>query len=443
MPILDLLRLVLTNLGRARFRAALSASGVLIGTASVVILVSVASGMQSFATRNLSTIGPLNEVTVNRRGGFGGGGGGPQFLVGLSASDVKVMSPQYLADLKQKPGVTAVTPLGRLSGVSVRYLQYQSGSTVYGVDPVAIESFALPFQGGSLDLGRGKVYVGAYVGQSFTDPRKPRGNQVDPMDLMGKTLVLRLTHNSAGGGTSTRLVQERVTGVLQPRGNQYDYNVYLQLTDYEELNGWVAGKRANRRLDGYSQATVLATDPSKVTDITTQMQTDGFSAFSSQTIVDRLNSTFSVLQAFVAAVGVIALAIAGTGIANTLITAIYERTREIGLMKAVGATDDQVMAVFLAEAGAIGGLGGVGGMVAGWLISLGANVLVQQYYLPSVTAQSGGTASTATASAGVIAAPAWLFIGVPLFAAVMGIVAGYYPARRAAALDPVEALRAE
>jgi putative ABC transport system permease protein len=440
MNFLDLLRLVATNLGRARFRAALSASGVLIGTGAVVILISVAAGLQGFTTQNLSTIGPLNEITVNRRGGFGGNN---QFIVGLNEQDVKALTPQYLQDLAKSPGVAAVTPLGRLSSTTVKSSQLQSGATVYGIDPAALPDFDLPFASGSLDLGRGKVFVGSNVGSTFTDPRKPRGNLADPIDLQGKTLTIRITRNTSTGQQSVRQVQVRVTGVLAARGSQYDNNVFIQLSDYEELQAWQSGKRANRRVDGYTQALVLASDPSKVNDITTQLQNDGFFAFSSQAIVDRLNSTFSVLQGFVGAVGVIALAIAGTGIANTLITAIYERTREIGLMKAVGATDDQVMAVFLAEAGAIGGLGGLGGTLLGWLVALAANVLVQQYYLPTLTASSGGTTTSTAASGTLIAAPAWLLIGVPFFAVFMGVAAGWYPARRAASLDPVVALRSE
>jgi putative ABC transport system permease protein len=107
-------------------------------------------------------------------------------------------------------------------------------------------------------------------------------------------------------------------------------------------------------------------------------------------------------------------------------------------MKAVGATDGQVMSVFLGEAAAIGGLGGLGGLAVGWLVSAGVNLIVQQYYLSQLTSQGGSAPS-----GDVVVTPLWVCIVVPLFATGMGMLAGIYPARRAASLDPVEALRAE
>jgi len=136
----------------------------------------------------------------------------------------------------------------------------------------------------------------------------------------------------------------------------------------------------------------------------------------------------------VGGIGVVVFVIAGMGIANTLITAIYERTAEIGLMKAVGATSRQVTLVFLAEAAAIGGGGGLIGLIVGWLLSQLADVLLRQ----TVSSQLSGAGV-----ASYIATPLWLFAVAPLFAAGVGILAGLYPARRAAALDPVVALRYE
>jgi putative ABC transport system permease protein len=205
------------------------------------------------------------------------------------------------------------------------------------------------------------------------------------------------------------------------------------------LNTWVnGGTRANRSKDGYGEAIVLATNADEVTGITEDLQDEGFIAFSSQQILSEINKTFAILQAFVAGIGLVTLTIAGTGIANTLITAIYERTNEIGLMKAVGATDEQVMGVFLAEAGAIGALGGVGGVTIGVAVCFGVNILIQQYYLQQLAAQ-GGSAGNGD----IVVTPLWLFIIAPVFAAFIGVLAGIYPARRAAALDPVVALRSE
>ena len=126
----------------------------------------------------------------------------------------------------------------------------------------------------------------------------------------------------------------------------------------------------------------------------------------------------SMVVGFVGGIGLITLLIAGTGIANTLITAIYERTAEIGLMKAVGATTRQVTTIFLAEAAAIGGAGGGVGLVLGLLISQVVNSAASQ----SVSAQLGGAGAGNPVS--VVATPLWLVLAAPLFATGVGVVAG-------------------
>ncbi len=132
--------------------------------------------------------------------------------------------------------------------------------------------------------------------------------------------------------------------------------------------------------------------------------------------------------------------VAAFGIANTMTMAIYERTREIGLMKALGATNRDVMGVFLAEAGSIGSLGGVCGVVAG--VGIGALIdLIAGTYLAAQAVQSGASAAEARIS--LIYTPLWLPIFAILFAAAIGVVSGVYPALRAAALNPIAALRYE
>ncbi len=446
MRLHDLLNLVGTNLRRTRFRVALSASGVLIGAAAVVILVSLAAGLQAYATRDLSSIGSLNEINVlsirppPAADGGGGGGGRVTFFVGLSREETEPLTPKVLADLVEQPEVAAATPREQLSAASTLKLgKFESGAAVFGVDAEAFQALNPALQSGSLDLGRWEAVVGAEVGESFTYPRRAQDRQVEALDLQGETLTLTLTRTNADGQTTARTVRLRVVGVLAPRGGEYEFGVYLRLPDFEELNTWATGERVNRDKEGYSQATVLASSPEDVAGIVEDLQEQGFLAFSVQQILTQINRLFTVLQAFVGGVGVLALIIAGTGIANTLITAIYERTREIGLMKAVGATGGQVMGVFLAEAAVIGGLGGAGGLALGLAISEALDLVAQQFVLPALSTEGG----VAPPMGDLISTPLWVFALVPLFAAGVGVLAGLYPARRAAALDPVVALRSE
>jgi len=238
--------------------------------------------------------------------------------------------------------------------------------------------------------------------------------------------------------TSRRVVRLQVAGVLAPRGFDYDYSIIMRLSDVDELNAWATGQQVNHQRSGYPGATILAADAKSQTTLSDQIKQDGFFTNSSNEILAQINRTYYALQAFVGGVGLITLLIAGTGIANTLITAIYERTAEIGLMKAVGATTRQVMAVFLAEAAAIGGGGGLGGLMVGLVLSQAINAVASQ----SVAQQLSGPGSTGGA-VNIVDTPVWLLVLAPVFAMAIGIIAGLYPAQRAAQLDPVTALHHE
>jgi putative ABC transport system permease protein len=158
----------------------------------------------------------------------------------------------------------------------------------------------------------------------------------------------------------------------------------------------------------------------------------GFSAFSLLDTTRNLRLFFTVFDLLLGIFGSLALAVATLGIINTLVMAILERRREIGILKALGAADRDVKQLFFAEAGAMGLLGGVLGVALGWLIgralTLGTNIYLSRQQLPSVE---------------ISAVPWWLVLGAIAFAVVVSLAAGIYPASRAAKLDPVEALRYE
>lgn len=444
MRLIDLLRLTATNLTRTQFRAALSAFGVVIGTAAVVILFSLATGLQQLAAQNLGGLGPLNEINIISLGGGGSGGGGGGVsivIIGVNKSASSKIKPDYLASLAEQPGVKAVTPVVNFNGqATVRDDQYEAQPGIKGVDPNAPTNFNYAMTSGTAELGRWQVLVGAKVGDAFSDPSIHSGdNRVPHIDLQGQSLTLELTRTDPSGQTVRRVVRLQVAGVLAPRGFDYDYSIIMRLSDVDELNAWSTGQQVNRQLSGYPGATILASDSKSQSALSDQIQKDGFFSTSPNQVLAQINRTYYALQAFVGGVGLITLLIAGTGIANTLITAIYERTAEIGLMKAVGATTRQVMTVFLAEAAAIGGGGGVVGLIIGLLLSQAINAVASQSVAQQLVNPAGGPSGPVN----IVATPLWLLVVAPLFAMAVGIIAGLYPARRAAHLDPVAALRYE
>src|SRR5262249_17857096 len=158
----------------------------------------------------------------------------------------------------------------------------------------------------------------------------------------------------------------------------------------------------------------------------------GFNTFSIIDATRSLRQFFAVLDLFLGIFGSLALAVASIGIVNTLVMAILERRREIGIMKALGASDIEVKELFFAEAGAMGVMGGAVGVTLGWLIgraiNLGTNVYLKRQSFPP---------------AEIWFVPWWLVVGAIGFAIVVSLLSGLYPASRAARLDPVQALRYE
>jgi len=427
----DLLRLVISNLGRMKGRVVMTAIGVVIGTAAVVVLLSLAAGLQRSALRDLSSIGSLTEINVYPM----------QALAPFGAPTTGregVLDDRTLAEFRKLPGVVAVTPKEMLNAPAMlRYGRLMGGSQIVGIEPNQMDRLEFSMAAGAARLGNGQIIVGARVTENFFDPQGRRISQ--PPDLMGQTLQLVLTRFTEDGQPVERTVRLRVAGVLEKTGGADDYTVFMSLQEVVELNGWYAGRRVNPARDGYSQALVKVARPDQVAAVEREIQRQGFYAYSAHSILQQINSFFLVVQGILGGIGAIALLVAAFGIANTMLMSIYERTKEIGLMKAVGATNRDVMSVFLAESGSIGLLGGAGGVLLGILLSGIINV-VARTYLMAQAAQSGTVSETVLS---FVHTPFWLPVFAVLFATGVGVLSGVYPATRAASLNPISALRYE
>jgi len=437
MRFIDLLRLILDNLGRRKGRVMLTAIGVVIGTASVILLISLAIGLQKSATSNLWGISDLRRVDV-----YPGYSEAPVMMeVGRSSGKgdvppgMKILTPQTIEDIKALPGVTLVTPKQGIYGQAVlKSGRLENYPWIQGVDLDDIGVFEYPMQGGVTTLERGQAIIGGWVAQQFYDP-KHRPGQDPPAqpDVLGQTLRLVLTKWTQDGVMINKTVNIKIVGIMSQAQAEQDSVMFVRLDELTAWNEWMMGSRINYNRDGYNQLVVRAEDPDQATEIADAITNMGYQASTSQSVVQGINSFFIVLQVVFGGIGAISLLVAAIGIANTMAMAILERTREIGLMKAVGATNKDVLSIFLGEAAGIGFIGGIGGVIIGWGGSLLLN-MVASTFMPS-NPYGGTQLATST--------PGWLPLFALVFATLVGIISGLYPSLRAATLVPVNALKYE
>jgi putative ABC transport system permease protein len=442
MRFLDLIRLIAENLNRRKGRVLLTAIGVTIGTASVVILVSLGIGLQQVYTSQLWGIGSLSQISVypnygDSRGGMmvmGGGGGG-----GGSSSSIKLIKPQTIKDIEAIPGVKKVIARDYLQiGVMIKMGKYENYGNIIGIDTKDLSDLDVKMQDGVSTLEPGTVIIGAPVLQNFYDPKaRPGVNSGEIPNPMDTGLRLEMQKNDSSGNMITKTISVRVAGIIKESRGESDYSIYMPLSDMTKMNEWGSGKRVNRIKDGYQQLVVIAEDAKQALTISDAINKLGYQASTPQQYIQGINSFFTILQLVFGGVGAVALLVAAIGIANTMAMAILERTREIGLMKAVGATNRDVLSIFLGEAAGIGFIGGLVGVALGWGSSSFVNVILVGYFNSQNSAQGSSPLTT------VVSTPIWLPILGLVFATLVGLISGLYPALRAATLLPVTALKYE
>ncbi len=443
----DLLRLVLSNLNRMRARVALTAIGVLIGTAAVVLLISLAVGLQTSATAEISAFGDLTTIQV-----FRGSAMGIEDPSQRRRGPEAVLDDRALREIGDLDHVVAVTPQQGVSGggVEFKYGRVSTWANVRGVKAEEAPKLGWDLASGSPRLGRGQIVIGQKVfgqGRRNAPRRGSRSGPVrvdavrttpEPLEMQGRSLTAILTKFTEEDNKLVKRTERlRVAGMFKETDGQNDWSVYMSLDDVEAFNQWLTGSRRNPR-EGYDRALVKVDDRERVAVVQKAVRELGFETFSSQDMLAAINQVFLIMQAILGSIGGVALLVAAFGIANTMTMAIYERTREIGIMKALGATNRDVMRIFLFEAAAIGVIGGLLGVATGWGLGKGIEVFVRtQLQGPGGAPPSGEQATS------FVVTPWWLMAFALTFATLVGLLSGIYPAMRAASMKPLRALRTE
>jgi putative ABC transport system permease protein len=419
MTIQDQIRTAFSNVGRRKLRSALASLGVVVGTVTIVLMVSLASGVRRQINRQFESLG-LDRLTVTSSGSRRADFNPLNFL-----PRKKNITIQDVENWKKTPGVLKVDPevnlptsvdlalnwkgtnqTVRMSGNS------RAGAIMFQEAPKPIAgSLDLPEQGGII-LSEGAV-LGA--GVSSNDFQRVVGQKVET--------VLRTPRGE------TQSFPLQVIGVSQERAPL----IQVSLHDRIAMKSWWFNSTNVVERDGYDSVEIQAADVSGAKKLSAQLQKEGFQVQSLEMFVTAANRILTVVTTMFTLIGSIALLVATIGIANTMVMAIYERTREIGILKAMGASRGEVRQMFMMEAGFIGMIGGVTGLLLGWLLGLGLNPAIEMF----------GRFREQQIHGKFFLVTPMLAIGVIGFATFIGLLAGLLPAQRAARLDPLEALRHE
>lgn len=417
-------------------RLALTSLGVVIGTSAIVLMISLGIGLQNNVMEELGGIGSANQITV-----MGGMMADPEGREGTPLDDRAVRSFEEIENVETVvPGVMVQT------AQTIEYKKYVGYLNISGVPMDSFEELGYELEAGRLPRNEKEILLGASAAQGFSIEGPPPAGQaaLKGVDLLGKRLVVTFMEQPSmdpGADPTEESPAEpvqytrklAVVGVLAAADMQIDQSAYVTLDAALEYNG------VKSRRPTYEQVTIRVASPTQVPDVEKVITDAGFTAMSARSMQEGLKSTFLIIQGVLGALGAIAMLVASLGIANTMTMSIFERTREIGIMKAVGASNRQIKRVFLGEAAVIGILGGIGGLA---ISASGAGLanLFASSLIASQTAAQGGAAPELRTFFDI---PVGLGLFAVVFAAGVGLLAGVLPAVRASNLDPLTALRHE
>jgi putative ABC transport system permease protein len=444
----DLMDLAARNLREALLRNSLTTLGIGVGVASLVAMLSLGVGLQNLATERLSRSGLFNAIFVTPRTNFDGFGGRAE-----RSSPPAAAAQPLDEDARQK-----LTALAKVDDVypdirfptEIRYAGNPYPTVVAGVSPSTRND-------GAFEGMKGTFFSGSSADEAILQIDFARRLSQQPDSLLGQEIVVRYAERqalppdsdgdkaSAGAAGFSIVPREkklRIVGIVEtePGGGfggfgrgrlliPLDVAETLRAAQTNDLRDLLRDTPSKRTYESLTVRVKGASDVKSVEDTIKQM---GFAAFSLLDASRNLNVVFAVFDLLLGIFGSLALVVASLGIINTLVMAILERRREIGVLKALGAADRDVRRLFFTEAAVMGLLGGICGVLLGWLIeraiNFGTNVYLSRQALPAIK---------------VAAIPWWMVVAAIAFSIAVSLAAGIYPASRAARLDPVEALRYE
>lgn len=401
----DLVKTSIRNIGKNKSRTALTSLGIIIGVASVILLTSIGTGLTNYITSQFESLGS-NLVYVmpgkmfSESGGFNQQSGGAMLVTKFSIKDITLLKREVKEAGVILPGVEL--------GVTVKYLNREKDASIYAsFYEYGKVSNSLPEEGN---------------GRWFTKEEEDKRNAVI---VLGYNVNKELFPNNTGLGKKVVIKGKnlKVVGIVSKKGGGglagggFDDVVYLPLNIGFDLTGNQDIQSIMVQATNKDDVQLLKENIEKV--LKKKYDEDAFSVLDQSQILSSINSIIGTLTIALSGIAAISLVVGGIGIMNIMLVTVTERTREIGLRKAVGGTPNTILIQFLIEAVFLSCIGGGFGILLGWLGTLA----MASFFPAAVTFKSIATAFIVSVS--------------------VGIVFGVAPARKASKLSPIEALRYE
>lgn len=395
MRFLDVLKLSMRMFKARTMRTLLTILGMSVGIAAIIFLVSLGYGLQRTLLQKITTSDALVTLDVT-----------------LGKAENVALDNSVVETLKTVRDVVDVIPVLELSG------QGKFDNITLDVNTVSSSAALLKSEGIKITYGRlftkdeaNKIVITKAVAQVFGTA---------PEEMLGKTVSLTLFQNDASGQVSrknsfTPKDAYQIAGIADGDENI----VYLSL---DSLEGFP--------LTSYTKLKVKCASTSVLDQVRLEIEQKGFAASSISETIDQANKVFSAIQIVLMVFGMIALVVSAIGMFNTMTIALLERTEEIGIMKAIGASRGSISLMFVMESTLMGFLGALGGVILGFLEGQ-----VLNFFINLIASRFGGE------SVSLFYSPLWFVMTVIAFGAFVGFMTGVFPARKASSIDTLDALR--
>lgn len=441
MRFIDILKMSSGNLWRRKLRSVLTILGVLIGTTSVVVMISLGIGLKESLMGELGAGIAMDEIVINYEG-----------------DDVdKYLTDSVIKDF-EKSGFVAKSYPRLITAVEMSQGVWNCHALLLGIPQEKVDEIEIE-QGRGIDqdaeklefIVGGNVIQNAYNSRTGEYPYYDDNEKLADMDMLNETVYFYFRDENTQfdeNGNPIFKGKKSIAPICGMTGtSEFEISSYCLTTEIESLKVFLKNHYKGKTIPGqpvdkngkplksmvYNSVTIKVKSKDMVESAVSYFRKLGYETESNIDYLKDINKTFMIVEVVLGGIGAISLLVAAIGIANTMTMAIYERTKEIGVMKVLGCDLKNIKTMFLTEAGFVGFFGGVVGIILSYIISTAANAVSSE--MLSAEMEINITA--------ISVIPPWLALFAIIFSTIIGMLAGYFPANRAMKLSPLAAIRNE